>query len=102
MSSIKLSKKGDELIKLYEEMALNGIDRTDCTRKEIKQSFFEGTMNGYFLVADILGFGEIIKNTPDSELPYRIGERVELVECLCENHEISNYQVISDTLFIGL
>ena len=34
MEGIKLSKKGDELIKLYEEMAVKGVDRTDGTRKE--------------------------------------------------------------------
>ena len=34
MKGIKLSKKGDDLIKLYEEMAVNGINRTDGKRKE--------------------------------------------------------------------
>ena len=34
MKSIKLSKKGDDLIKLYEEMAVKGAERTDGTRKE--------------------------------------------------------------------
>ena len=34
MNEIRLSKKGNDLIKLYEEMAVNGIDRTDGTRKE--------------------------------------------------------------------
>ena len=34
MNDIKLSKKGNDLIKLYEEMAVNGINRTDGTRKE--------------------------------------------------------------------
>ena len=34
MIGIKLSKKGDELIKLYEEMAVKGVNRTDGTRKE--------------------------------------------------------------------
>ena len=34
MEEIKLSKKGNELIRLYEEMAVKGIDRTDGTRKE--------------------------------------------------------------------
>ena len=33
MNDIKLSKKGNDLIKLYEEMAVNGINRTDGTRK---------------------------------------------------------------------
>ena len=34
MEDIKLSKKGNALIKLYEEMAAKGIDRVDGTRKE--------------------------------------------------------------------
>ena len=34
MESIKLSKKGESLIKLYEEMATKGADRTDGTRRE--------------------------------------------------------------------
>ena len=34
MKGIKLSKKGDDLIKLYEEMAVKGADRTDGKRKE--------------------------------------------------------------------
>ena len=34
MEEIKLSKKGNALIKLYEEMAAKGIDRVDGTRKE--------------------------------------------------------------------
>ena len=34
MNDTKLSKKGDDLIKLYEEMAANGIDRTDGIREE--------------------------------------------------------------------
>ena len=34
MEDIKLSKKGNALIKLYEEMAAKGVDRVDGTRKE--------------------------------------------------------------------
>ena len=34
MEEIKLSKKGNALIKLYEEMAAKGIDRVDGIRKE--------------------------------------------------------------------
>ena len=34
MNDIKLSKKGNDLIKLYEEMSVSGVDRTDGTRKE--------------------------------------------------------------------
>ena len=34
MEEIKLSKKGNALIKLYEEMAAKGIDTVDGTRKE--------------------------------------------------------------------
>ena len=34
MEEMKLSKKGNDLIKLYEDMATKGIDRVDGTRKE--------------------------------------------------------------------
>ena len=34
MNEIRLSKKGNDIIKLYEEMAVNGINRTDGKRKE--------------------------------------------------------------------
>ena len=34
MEEIKLSKKGNELIRLYEEMAVKGFDRKNGTRNE--------------------------------------------------------------------
>ena len=41
MGGIKLSKKGEDLIKLYEEMAVKGIDRVDGTRKEKVYNHFQ-------------------------------------------------------------
>ena len=65
------------------------------------QICFEVIMEGYFLVVDILGFGEIVKNTRDEDLPERINEWVSLVTDLCNEFNIDRYQLISDTLFIG-
>ena len=39
MESIKLSKKGDELVKLYEEMVVKGYDRTDGVRKKAEDVY---------------------------------------------------------------
>ena len=41
MEDIKLSKKGNDLIKLYEEMAVKGVDRIDGTRKESVYNDFQ-------------------------------------------------------------
>ena len=41
MEEMKLSKKGNDLIKLYEEMATNGIDRVDGTKKEKAYNDFQ-------------------------------------------------------------
>ena len=41
MEEIKLSKKGNALIKLYEEMAAKGIDMVDGARKDIVYNDFQ-------------------------------------------------------------
>ncbi len=41
MEEIKLSKKGNELISLYQEMAANGLDTTYGTRKENPYNSFQ-------------------------------------------------------------
>ena len=38
MDALKLSKKGNALIKLYQEMVAKGIDRVDGTRTKKKTS----------------------------------------------------------------
>ena len=40
MVDIKLSKKGNALIKLYQEMVAKGIDRVDGTKKEKVYNYF--------------------------------------------------------------
>ena len=41
MEDTKLSKKGNDLIKLYEEMAVKGVDRVDGTRNENAYNDFQ-------------------------------------------------------------
>ena len=43
MEEIKLSKKGNELIRLYEEMAVKGFDRKNGPRKEKAYDDFQLT-----------------------------------------------------------
>ena len=66
------------------------------------QICFEVIMDGYFLVADILGFGQIVKNLKNDELPSRMDEWIGIVNELCGKYRFSQYQLISDTLFVGL
>lgn len=56
---------------------------------------------GYFLVADLLGFGKIVKNSTGTTLNGRIDEWVDLVGATASLHGINNFQLVSDTLFVG-
>lgn len=56
---------------------------------------------GYFLVADLLGFGRIVKNSTEPSLNARIDEWINLVEATAYLHGINHLQLISDTLFVG-
>lgn len=58
--------------------------------------------SGYFLAADILGFGEIITNLDPNEQDKKIDEWQELVERLTSKYKIKQFQLISDTLFVGM
>jgi hypothetical protein len=58
-------------------------------------------LEGYFLMADILGFSKIIENTKDVELDSRIGSWVTLVEALAKEYDIHSLQLLSDTVFAG-
>ena len=53
----------------------------------------------YLLVADVLGFGRIITNLPNSDLDDRIRAWVDLVESAASDFGIDRIQLISDTLF---
>ncbi|MFA5906849.1 MAG: hypothetical protein WC836_23160 [Desulfobacula sp.] len=56
---------------------------------------------GYFLMVDILGFGKIVQNLPNKTLTEKIDSWVSIVQRICSEHSVSQYQLISDTLFIG-
>jgi len=54
---------------------------------------------GYFLVADVLGFGRMILNAPEGTLDERIIEWVSLVQISAKAANIESFQLISDTVF---
>lgn len=55
------------------------------------------------MVVDILGFSDIITNISENDLLIeRINEWIEIVEVLSKKHGVSQYQLISDTLFVGI
>ena len=54
----------------------------------------------YFMVADILGFSQLISNLPDKDQSQRINEWIDLVQNLKHEIGIKDTQLISDTLFV--
>lgn len=56
-------------------------------------------MIGYFFVADILGFSNIVRNSNEHDLVVRINNWTTLVDSLAYQHGIHNIQLISDTVF---
>lgn len=56
-------------------------------------------MTGYFFIADLLGFGSIVRNSTDQELAVRIGTWTTMVDDLAKKLDIDNVQLISDTVF---
>lgn len=54
---------------------------------------------GYFLVADLLGFGKIVRNSSEDELDERITVWVDLVQSTATKCGVENLQLISDTIF---
>jgi len=58
-------------------------------------------MEGYFLLVDLLGFENIVKNLDKEELAGRIDEWVALAKESVEQNNLSNLLLLSDTLFIG-
>ncbi|WP_299004416.1 hypothetical protein [uncultured Shewanella sp.] len=59
-------------------------------------------MKGYFLILDILGFSQMIENLSEDDLRLKIDKWIGIVRDICKSHDIENYQLISDTLFIGV
>lgn len=56
---------------------------------------------GYFLIVDILGFGKIVKNLPNETLSEKIDSWISIARQVCRENSVSQYQLLSDTLFIG-
>ena len=56
-------------------------------------------MNGFFLAVDLLGFGNIIRNSDDSQLSIRIDEWIDLVKKAAAHGAVSKISLISDTVF---
>ena len=59
-------------------------------------------MDGYFLTADLLGFGNIVRNSNDAELKTRVGNWIELIDQAKAASRLYNHiQLISDTIFVA-
>jgi hypothetical protein len=54
---------------------------------------------GYFFIADLLGFGKIVKNLSDEEMRARVQGWVDLVRSSMQAERIEQFQLISDTVF---
>ncbi len=59
-------------------------------------------MEGYLLCCDILGFSKIIENLEEKGILERIEEWIEIIEKLAKTYDISNYSLLSDTLFVSV
>ncbi len=58
-------------------------------------------MAQYILIADILGFSNIVKNLDSNALDLRVKQWIEFVEDGCKRFEISRFQLLSDTLVVA-
>ena len=56
-------------------------------------------MTGYFFIADLLGFSNIVRNSSDSELTTRINGWTTLVDSLANQIGIKDIRLMSDTVF---
>ena len=56
-------------------------------------------MANYLLVADVLGFSNIVKNLPPEKLEERVDKWINLVQNSKDGAEIKKLQLISDTVF---
>jgi hypothetical protein len=57
---------------------------------------------GYFLIADILGFGSIVANSPPEAVSGRVNEWISLAERTAEAAGITSVQLVSDTVFAAV
>jgi|688.fasta_scaffold83226_4 hypothetical protein len=56
--------------------------------------------NRLILIADILGFSNIVRNLNGEELTSRIKDWTDLVDGLSKKYDLKEYQLLSDTLFL--
>ena len=63
-------------------------------------SSIPGATPCYFMVVDILGFSDIIKNLKGDELDQRIMDWIELVQTTAVEVGVKETQLLSDTLFV--
>lgn len=56
-------------------------------------------MEGYFFIADLLGFRRIVQNSTEETLPQRVMAWVDLIETTAGKCGIKQIQLISDTVF---
>lgn len=59
-------------------------------------------INGFSLCVDILDFSEFIKCFAQEGATNKINDWVSVVEKLVKKFNLSSYQLISDTLFVGV
>jgi len=59
-------------------------------------------MRGYFFCVDILGFSRIVKNLDQHSLDSKINSWVSLIEKLTAKYKLETYQLLSDTLLVGV
>jgi len=59
-------------------------------------------MKGYFFIADLLGFSELVNNLKHSDLIVRVNNWVSLVSNAAKECSIERYQLLSDTLFVSV
>jgi hypothetical protein len=58
-------------------------------------------MQNYCLVADLLGFSNLMLNLPSDLQSVRVAQWTDLVNTAASNAGISQYQMVSDTVFAG-
>lgn len=56
---------------------------------------------GYFLIADLLGFGNIVLNSNEEQISERIEQWCGLVDGVAARKNLQQVQLISDTVFVG-
>ena len=71
-----------------------------CPNESSSSSKAEGLKDCYFMVADLLGFSNMILNLNSDEQTRRIREWVALIQAIKAEVGVKDIQLISDTLFV--